>query len=70
MSVPRLFFWGVRYPTIQLQSEIANLTRAAEFYNVKSDIVRAPEVVITWVNINGFFPLFKSLKDNCLLMQK
>lgn len=51
-----------------LQSEIANLMKAAGFNTVKSDMERAVEVIITWININGFS--YFTLKDNCLLMQK
>lgn len=58
----------VIYPTVYLQSEIANLMKAAGFNTVKSDMERAVEVIITWININGFS--YFTLKDNCLLMQK
>lgn len=58
----------VIYPTVYLQSEIANLMKAAGFNTVKSDKERAVEVIITWININGFS--YFTLKDNCLLMQK
>lgn len=53
-------FW-VKYPRGQLQSEIANLAKTARFSNVKSDIRRAVEEVITWINKNGSFSYYLSL---------